>query len=503
MKAPSPLKLLALLVLAGGMIGLLLTLSSNPEPSVAKTPPAEFEKQIRELEQHSQYLQSQNESLTQQLDQLAKENSRFTDELMRLGLKAEDLQKLTQAPESLTQPQTGQEDFVSQGVEILKFRELTALPMISQKASTADIEASILRWLKNQQPGDEPERLALALHALGWIETPVNPLTKRAALLSKQIGGWYDLESQTLLLREDTPTTSAEGDATMAMAQAALVRDFSALLFPPAGPEAPADSAKPRWTTDERLAREALLFGDAMLTQFLFKPPAPSLDISDLPAEDPDHPFNQIVMPIYLKELAFFPRRVGYRLAELLHGQSGWKGLDESYRAPPTSTFSVQQKTQNKSAPAAAAEIPWPQQNMLNQKPYWDDCLGAYACYTALRAHLTGADEEAVNEAAFQATSGWAGDRLLVYAAEGQPPRDHSLWITRWQNAEQARAFATAWAQATASRYQLAKLNNTADGEWTLETSGRHLLIRQHGQYVLSVDAASAGFIQAVPASYP
>ncbi|HCN76718.1 MAG TPA: hypothetical protein DIT13_05940, partial [Verrucomicrobiales bacterium] len=115
----------------------------------------------------------------------------------------------------------------------------------------------------------------------------------RAALLARQLGGWFDTRTGLLHLVEADPASGQPApDHPLAIAFGQVLREYGATLFPPGRP----------LSTDALLARESLLAGDAGLTRFLLSlqntaaqaPPS-------IPGEDPDHPLNQVPMPVFLK----------------------------------------------------------------------------------------------------------------------------------------------------------------------------------------------------------
>ncbi len=132
-----------------------------------------------------------------------------------------------------------------------------------------------------------------ALAALGWIPKPVDVLPLKAALLARLAGGWLDKTSGTLVTIEPGSLPGMNINATLGVGAAHLLREFGGILFSDAG----------MLTTDERLAREALLFGDAALTRLLheIQQPIRSEGPDVLPASDPDHPLNQVPLPAFLR----------------------------------------------------------------------------------------------------------------------------------------------------------------------------------------------------------
>jgi hypothetical protein len=347
------------------------------------------------------------------------------------------------------------------------------------------VEAAILSWLRQQQPEDEGPRFALALAALGWIDKPVDPLPLQARVLALQLGGWYDADSGTLLvIDEKTEPGKPAPDRPMAVAYGQIFREYGSTLFPAPG--------KSVLTTDERLARLALITGDAALTRFLYsiQNPIPQSP-TDLPVEDPDHPLNQVPMPVYLKELALFPFARGFEFAQSLHSAGQFAQINAAYSRPPAACAEVIEPEYFLDAnrlPPARVELP--SIEVAGEKPYWDDRLGRFATFTALRAYNS--DEEAG-----QATRGWKGDRLLAYSAPDHP-RDHAIWQTLLLTQEDAIACFKAMRSCLTQRYD-AKPSSEEPSKVVLEAQGRHLhlMINQGGKGVLLVDAATPDFAEA------
>lgn len=377
-------------------------------------------------------------------------------------------------------------DYVGMGIDLMKFRQIQALPIPTTGVSQAEVERAILIWLRKQQPGDEAPRFALALTALGWIDQPVDPLPLRAALWARQLGGWYDAESGTLLVTDKNPTPGAPApDRPLALAFGQLLREFGGTLFP--------EEREAPLSTDERLAREALLAGDAGLTRFLFSLQNPAaVPKSDLPAEDPDHPLNEVQAPVFIRELAMFPFRPGFEFAQTLHSAGSFPQLNAAYSRPPRDCGEVietERYLENNALPSSRPEFATV--TVGGTEPYWDDSLGRFAIFTALRTYNS-------DEDAGQAARGWQSDRLLAYSAPDQP-RDHAVWQTQWLSRENAAAFFKALRNWLLQRYDVKPGSDSAD-EVKLEAQGRHiqLLRNRSGQGVLLLDAATADFSSAL-----
>jgi hypothetical protein len=442
------------------------------EPSV---PQEDLRSQIKLLEGQVEYLQGQ-------VSALQEENTQLIQKLGSLGMKG--------APKmEVNVPDDEPPDFVGMGLEMMKLRKLQALPIPTTGATLAEVEQAILKWLRARQPDDEAPRFALALAALGWIEKPVDPLPLRAALLARQLGGWYDGDTETLLTVDAAPEPGKPApDKPMAIAFGQLLREFGTTLFPAGtGP----------LSTDQRLARESLLAGDAGLTRFLFGLQNPSgQNVTDLPPEDPDHPLNEVHMPLFLKEMALFPFNRGFDFAQSLHSAGEFAQVNAAYSRPPVNCAEViepERYLNNERAPQP--KIEWPNVEVAGVKPFWDDSLGRFACFTALRTHNS-------DEVAGAGAKGWLADRLLCYAADGGL-RDHAAWQTLWITPEAAEAHFTAMRHLLLQRYDV-KPEVDEPRTVSLSTAERHvhLIKNRGGAGVLLIDAAAAEFASALRAAF-
>ncbi|MEN3941657.1 hypothetical protein WJU23_10225 [Prosthecobacter sp. SYSU 5D2] len=472
-----PAVLLLILVFAGLGAGVFV---SKPPGKSALTVETELAAEADDLPAQITLLEGQVEYLQGQVNALQEENSMLLQKLGTLGMKGIPLMDPVAGPEG----DDVEPDYVGMGIELMKFRKLQALPTPTVGATQTEVETAILAWLRKQQPEDEGPRFALALTALGWIDKPVDPLPLRAALWARQLGGWYDQDSGTLLITEENPVPGKPApDRPLAIAFGQLLREFGGTLFP--------EERKEPLTTDERLARESLLAGDAGLTRFLYSLQNPQASPkSDLPAEDPDHPLNEIQIPVFLKELAMFPFRPGFEFAQTLHSAGDFAQLDAAYSRPPrdcAEIIEVERYLDNSALPPSRPQFP--SLTVAGNEPYWDDSLGRFAIFNALRTYNS-------DEDAGQAARGWQSDRLLAYAAPDHP-RDHAAWQTQWLTPEHATAFFKAMRNCLLQRYDVKAATDTPE-ELVLDAQGRHirLLRNRNGQGVLLLDAATADFVK-------
>ena len=476
-RSPSPVLLLLVLLLAGAGLGLWLNQrAQDPRPvEAAPLAPAEdLAAQVRLLEGQVEYLQGQNHVLEE-------ENARLQQRLAQTTAPG--------APRMAASPADTDvlPDFAGLSLDLLKFRRLHALPLTVAAAPQAEVEARVLDWLRRRQPGDEGPRLALALHALGVIDRPVDPLPLRAALLTRQLGGWYDAASGILQVVDAAPAPGKPApDRPLAVAFGQLLREYGDVLFPEKAP----------LSTDARLAREALIAGDAGLTRFLFSLENPAGSPPDaFPAEDPDHPLNEVALPVFLRELYLHPFNRGFEFARDLHGTGGFAQLDAAYSRPPAGAAELADAERFLAGAGLRPEPPaLPPLKAGGAEPYWDDCLGPFACLTALRAYNS-------DEVASAAVRGWRGDRLLAFAAP-EHKRDHALWQTLWSEPAQAERFLEALRTCLLQRWDIEAESGTGT-TLVLRPAGRSVRLRHNfgGRGVLLIDAADDATASALQAA--
>ncbi len=457
----------------------LPTLNANDSTLPTGTgEPDDLRKQVTLLEGQVEYLEGQVRALQD-------ENAELIQKLGSLGMKG--MPKM-EKPGSDTEPP----DFVGLGLEMMKTRQLQALPIPTTGASQEEVEQVILRWLKREQPGDSSQRFALALTALGWIPKPVDPLPLRASHLARQLGGWYDEQNETLLIIENPVAPGgvmeAPPDRPLALAFGQLLREFGDTLFP--------ERTEPL-STDERLAREALIAGDAGLTRFLHSLQSnPGQGLNNLPAEDPDHPLNGVPMPIFLRELSLFPFSKGFEFVQSLHSAGEFRQVNAAYSRPPKSTAEIiDPERYLTTEPPLPITVTWDKLEVAGQTPFWDDTLGKYVCFTALRTYNS--DEESG-----KGTRGLVADRFLAYPSDDKA-RDHAVWQTLWLSKEEASAFFKGMRHALMQRYEQDKPVQDQAEELEFQAGERYvrLLKNRDGQGVLLIDAASKEFAEALRTS--
>jgi hypothetical protein len=428
-------------------------------------------------------LQNQVEYLHEQVQALQKENSELIDKLAKLGLPSNGKPMKVESP-----PDKVPADYVSLGGELLALRELEELPIPTVTAPQADIEKLILAWIKRQHPANFGEREGAAYAALGVIPQMIDTLPLRASLWVRQLGGWYDDQSETIYVvdpEEQPDGVPVMSDPSLALSYANLLHHFGKSLLP---------GAKVTLTTDERMARLGLLGGDAALVRFLrdlkeFQGPNPHA----IPTDDPDHPLNLVPMPAYLRELETFPMMSGFRFAQAMHSIGGFKQLSSVYGRAPESTADVMDSQRYLAEDRLPIpRIEWASTEVAKSKPFWDDRLGQQAVLTFLRRYHD-------DQSALDASRGWASDRLLTYAINGDlSRRGHAVWQTQWKTPEQAAAFVKSLRECLRQFYD----QGSASEAFVAQGRAIRTLVLKDKVSVLMIDAATDEFAKAAMATF-
>lgn len=474
---PKPSTLLLILLALGGVAAVVLMQGPEaPADTSARTMAgeaptvADLQKQIGLLEGQVEYLQGQ-------VSVLQEENEALIRKLGSIGMPG-----ASKSEPPL--PAVNSADYVGLGIDLMRLRQLQALPVPTRTGSIGEVEALALRTLSQWQDPERAQLLSGALAALGWIPEPVDLLPLKAALLARATGAWLDEESGTLVLVEPDSPEGQSVDPALGVALAHLLREFGGILL--------GDAIG--LSTDERLGREALLFGDASLTRLLWElqQPVQPEPANRLPASDPDHPLNQVPLPAFLRELVMFPMRSGMEFAQSLHSAGGFPQLDSAYSRPPISCAEVLETEKYlRGSPRIGAFSSGPAE-VRGTKPYWDDELGQFGCLSILRFH---------NEAnpSLDGSAGWVADRLLVYPTEGEG-RDHACWQTRWRDSKSMESFLKAMSQVLGEQYGM----DLGTGPLRFEKDGRfvRLLPDPARTRVVLIDAGDFSWAEALETQF-
>jgi len=510
-----PVVILLLLIIFGVGAGVLLTtqkpFESKTKPVVAAKPsapapapaPSEFQGAADMLntgksqpatggDQQIKILQDQVDYLQQQVNSLQQENSGLIDKLASIqrggaGMPAVPGTPINPGDASSCAPpkmttDNEQPDFVGIGIELVKTRALEQLPIPTVTVERKEVEKRIAKWLSTQFPRDYGVKQGRALASLGVIPAPVNTVGLKAAFLSYQLGGWYDADEGTLFMAP-APEGSTDKENALGLSYGYLFKHFGSTLFP-ANPKPP--------TLDARIARESLLAGDAALTRFLHSMQNPEKGGGGGVGEDPDDPSRAVPIPNFLRELELLPFSVGFDFMQSMHSIGEWEQVNASYKRPPIAGAEVMDSQTYLQETPFMLEPLSDDAHVAGKAPLWEDTLGPMAMVLMLKQYVA-------EPVAADTAPGWANDRLLTYATDGES-RDHAVWRTVWRDSNAADAFFSALREGLLSKHKgVTPTPNLPPGTFQLVKPGHVVLLKRtaKGSGVLYVDAVDQAFAKA------
>ena len=465
--------------------------SLAPEaPATADAASTQDPSQVKVLKDQVAYLE-------QQVQALQKENSQLLDKLSSItrkpGTPMPESGAMTSPPcEQPTRMPTKEEpDFVGIGIDLVKLRGIQDIPIPTVTVPRAEVEKHIAKWLSTQAAPDHGTRQGRALAALGAIPEPVDTMALKASFLTHQIGGWYDPSEQTMFLaqQEEGGINPTDRENALALSYGYLLKHFGPTLYP---------SGAKITTLDARLSRDCLISGDAALVRFLHALQDPAKGGGGGVGEDPDDPSRAVPIPNFLRELELLPFQVGFDFMQSMHSIGGWEQVNATYKRPPIAgAEALDPQVYLNETPFALQPIEFTDVKIGSADPLWQDTMGPMATVVMLKQRVP-------EPIATDTATGWANDKLLIYAADGKP-RDHAVWQTLCRSSDAADALFSAMRQWLQGKYKTAKAPaNTPANAFQLENEDRfiHLQRTNGGKGVLLIDAADSAFAQSAIAKF-
>ena len=298
-------------------------------------------------------------------------------------------------------------------------------PKTEVPLSFLDEEAlpSVLRQLYEQR--DVASEI-LPYTALGLV--PSGPVTIDA----RATAGVYVPEHEQLYVATDQPEGDGDAQTVLAHAYVHALQDQHFDL------EGLSDRAR---TVDERLAIEALVGGDAILSTALYRHGTlSSADwtwLTDLvmATEEPQYG-GTVANSEAWRRLAHFPHQEGRDFVEVVFEAGGWEAINQAYSDPPRTTEQVLHPARYLERRDEPTEVIVPNLgHVLGEE--WrivvDETMGELVAGLYL-------SEELPEETSWRAAEGWDGDTFVVW--ERETGRRLLVWRTVWDSSVDAREFA-------------------------------------------------------------
>lgn len=320
-------------------------------------------------------------------------------------------------------------------------------PIPAGMHSRETLRDALIELIDTEYP---PERFRVegGLYELLGILPPATDYRElMVELLTSQIAGFYDDEVGELFILDDIDFATVEPTLAHEIFHGIQDQRFGI------------DAVRGEWPTadDALLAASALFEGDAVavMIEYLM---GGSLSITDIPGfmDMAESQFSGLdetaaglpfAIPPFLMELLLFPYTDGLAFVHYLKSAGGWPLVDSVYLDPPLSTEQVLHPGRylDRDAPT------WLQFSPLAGEGgdgawlvVYDQVFGELQLHALLSQVLA----DAVSERAIaRACDGWDGDRLYLLEEGEQSGRFALAWLSVWDSAEDAEAFAAVLAR--------------------------------------------------------
>lgn len=311
--------------------------------------------------------------------------------------------------------------------EVSKLRGLRAKKkLVHEQVDRAQLRERLLALANNAQTLRAVAAEGLALARWGFIPHTTDYMKLRLDLLSDQIAGLYDPKTKKLVV-----TTDPAGDAkwTELVLAHEIVHALQDQTF---------DLTKltdvPPTEGDAAHARHALVEGDgiALMIELVLSrqgkdPPWDNPNVAAEIVRAMAGPSGDSLdsAPLAVREALLFPYRAGFGFVTSLLQKDGWASVDAALRRPPRSTEQIlhPEKYASDERPVAVRITPPPAfaDYALVHSTVW----GELGFSLFLRSHGIPADAAAL------AAAGWAGDRVITLARDGDANPALAIGIAR------------------------------------------------------------------------
>ena len=408
---------------------------------------------------------------------------------------------------------------------------ITGLPikgsLKKQLINRAQLRQYLIENLHAEYSADEMHGQEAALKAFGVVGPDFSLEQFLVSFFTEQAAGFYDPRRKTMFIAEWVSTELQQPVLAHELTHALQDQSLDLWKFLQAG----------RNNDDVSAARQALVEGYATLA--MMQTMLGSVPIEKVPTIDAmmEQLVNQQMTefpvftsaPFFLRFEALFPYVQGlhFNLQGLVLG--GWKGLNQTFSDPPTSTKEIfepalyfnneagqfagvagpssrdagQTAEKNPAPREASIALPAPPalEHVAGLRLIENNVMGEIGYY-ALLGQLISEDE------AKNATGAWVADRYLVF--DGPAPGQHVLIArTRWESPGASSAFCSDYRTLLAKRWPEPSGEDSAPGDGSSGISGvgggdaRQMLLRTTGarQAVLLDESDECRWAEGVPAA--
>lgn len=277
-------------------------------------------------------------------------------------------------------------------------RELTfVFPPTITVLTSDELSQRVIDLLEEEYEDAEADEALYRL--LGLIGPEYDLVENITALLGAQVAGFYDLDTQELVVR-------ARDDEFSSLEEATLVHELTHALTDQV--HAFNDEYNELFDTerfDEASAFQSVLEGDATLVESLFVQqlnPEEQQELLEEAFADDNSAFEDA--PEFIQDSLIFPYQEGTAFTQAKWVEGGFAAIDALYEAPPISTEQILTPTDYPSDVPAAVDLP---NNEIDGYEHSEGSVWGEQGFRLIFDQILGGADNAAE--------GWGGDSYDVY----------------------------------------------------------------------------------------
>ncbi|WP_276254827.1 Hvo_1808 family surface protein [Halomontanus rarus] len=348
-------------------------------------------------------------------------------------------------------------------LDAVVYRSMARVEVIRERTfeETVDVSVRTREDVSEETTADirnvtEAERLHenVRFEALFMVDRDTDAVDQFAALYTDVVGGFYDPETDEIVVVSDTPESPELDELVLAHELEHALQDqyFDLQSFE-------------RATRDQATAQEGLIEGDANTIETEYEQRCGEQWDCLPPAQTPEGSQPDLNWGIYFT--IFQPYDDGPDYVEYLRQQGGWDAVDDAFENPPASTSDMMYPEEDREPANITIEDRssdrWERLETEDGPDFASFGEGAMA--TMLAAGAFGESQQSVVSAeeflTFNAaggiddiqysqpyTDGWNGDKLVTYTTDAETVDESAyVWRSEWTSEGDAAAFVDGYQQ--------------------------------------------------------
>jgi len=369
--------------------------------------------------------------------------------------------------------------------------KLTGLPIKAQVnkkvVDRAEVRKMLVHNLHTDYTPQEIHVQEATLRAFGLVPRSFDLGSFLVKFYTEQAAGFYDPPTKTMYIADWIPADMQQMVLAHELTHALQDQNFNLERY----------MKSVKQNDDEEAARQAVVEGYATAAMYLSM--MPGAQAADLPNFDTT--FGPLIRqqmaafpvfskaPFFFRLQALFPYIQGANFIEKGLRQLGWKGLNELFTSPPTSTKAIFQPGiyfNHVALPDVQLPPKTPLGSVAGLKMLDENTMGELGYDSLLGQFLS---EKGANVA----SSAWMGDRYIVY--ENPVSKQYALVArTRWDSPDAALDFFRDYRSVLNQKYsELTPDGRSNASRFIARTSSGNVVMLQSGDEVRWAEGVPAG----------